>query len=117
MGPAPQRMKPVMDALCARREIAIRKTDYYGKTQNRAFALVEPNIETFTAKEIDLIGRMIQKFYGMSGAAISEASHRFNGWIYARDGSTIPYSTVLVGDRKPTPSEVQRGLSLARIYS
>ena len=112
LGPAPRKMKPVMDAMRLRGEVAIREMNYYGKKQNRAFALVEPTVAKFTANEIDLIDRMVQKCYGVSGVAISEASHKFSGWIYARERETIPYTSVLVGDRKPTPREILRGLSL-----
>jgi uncharacterized phage-associated protein len=112
LGPAPKRMKYIVEAMRRNGELAIRETDYYGRKQNRAFALREPSVGKFTSEEIDLLDRVIQRWRGVSGTTISEVSHSFGGWIYAKEKETIPYEVALVGARKPTPSEIAQGASL-----
>ncbi len=111
-GPAPQRMKHVVEMMRKNGDLAFRETDYYGRKQNRAFALREPSIQKFTSQEIDLMDRVVQRWRGVNGAKISESAHTFGGWLYAKDGERIPYPVALVRDRNPTPSEIAHGLLL-----
>lgn len=111
-GPAPRRMLPVVNRMIEKAELAIRKHDYYGKDQQRAFAQRPPNIAYFTFEELELMDRVIKMFWGQSATAISNTSHRFPGWKLAKKGETIPYSVALIGEREPTLAERKRGLEL-----
>lgn len=111
-GPAPRRLVPVMAAMEAHNEVAVRDSEYYGRNQRRPFALREPNLDLFTAREIDLVNRILDQFRGMNASRISEDSHRFVGWKLAEQGETIPYEVALVGTREPTEAEREWGRSL-----
>jgi hypothetical protein len=111
-GPAPRRMLPVMQKMIEKEVLAIRENDYYGKNQQRPFALATPDTARFAYEQIALVEDVIKRFWGMNGTEISAASHRFIGWKISRVGETIPYSVALVGSRPPTPAETKRGLAL-----
>jgi len=96
----------------AKRELAYQRADYFGRTQKRPIALRAPNLHLFTAQEVGLIYSIIQKWRGKNAAEISDHSHLFIGWKVAREKETIPYSTALIGTRKPSDEEEERGLAL-----
>ncbi|MEK6324973.1 MAG: Panacea domain-containing protein [Acidobacteriota bacterium] len=111
-GPAPRRMKPILDEMKADGDIAIRTHDYYGKDQQRTFAQRSPDISRFTFAEIELVDRLIKECWGKDATTMSFMSHQFVGWKLAGTGETIPYCVALVDSREPTSEEVKRGLAL-----
>ncbi len=100
-GPAPKKLK-----------LAYKEIEYFGRTQKKPIALRQPDLSVFTPQEIDLVHSKIQKFWNLSASEISEQSHGFLGWIVAKDKEIIPYSTALVGTRKPSAEEQAYGLEL-----
>ena len=111
-GPAPRRLKPVTDKMKEREELAYQEVEYYGHKQMRPIALRPPKLALFSAQDMDLVRRTIEKFWHMNATEISEHSHLFTGWKVAREKETIPYSTALVGHRPPTAEEQKYGHSL-----
>jgi hypothetical protein len=111
-GPAPRTMLPVTRKMELSGALAYKEIEYFGRKQKKPIALRQPDVSVFTPQEIDLVHKMIQKYWNMSAAAISEHSHLFLGWKVLRDKETIPYSTALVGTRKPTSQEQAYGLEL-----
>lgn len=111
-GPAPRRMVPVLTRMQRDEVLAIRENDYYGKNQQRAFALQDPDISQFDYAEMELVDKVIKHFWGKNATEMSIESHHFVGWKLAKQGETIPYSVALVGSREPTPAERKRGLEL-----
>jgi hypothetical protein len=111
-GPAPRRMLPVIEKMKKKDLIAIRERDYYGKNQQRAFALSLPDTSRFEYEQLDLVERVIKRFWGKNATEMSAMSHRFLGWRLAAIGEIIPYSAALIGSREPTAEEKKRGLAL-----
>ena len=111
-GPAPRRLLPVTKRLQARGDFAYQDVDFYGRTQKKPIALSQPNVDVFSAQEMNLIDRIIKRFWGMNARDISEHSHLFLGWKVMKEQETIPYVTALVGSRKPTANEIAYGLKL-----
>ena len=111
-GPAPRRMLPVLKKMIDKEDLAIRRHDYYGKDQQRAFALTPPDMGRFNFAEIELIDRVVEMFWGKNASEMSAISHQFLGWKLAAMNETIPYSVALVGSREPTAEEQKRGLAL-----
>ena len=113
-GPAPRAMKRLLTTMERRGEIAIRKKDYFGKEQHRVLPLrsAERMNTLFTVEEINLVFRLIQRYWGESGTSMSNESHEFLGWSSAKLKETIPYSVALVSNREPTLDEIRRGLEL-----
>jgi len=110
-GPAPKPMKRLLKMMQAKGDIAIRKKDYFGLEQHRVFPLRQAELN-FTVDEINLVFRLIQRYWGRSGKSMSDESHEFLGWVLAKPEETIPYSVALVGGREPTLDEIRRGLEL-----
>lgn len=111
-GPAPRAMKKLIRLMQDQGEIAVREKDYFGHEQHRVIPLRSPNTEGFSKDEMELLFRLIQQYWGVSGTSMSNESHEFLGWSLAKLEETIPYSVALVGDREPTLDEIGRGLKL-----
>jgi hypothetical protein len=92
-------------------DIVIREKDYFGLAQHRVIPLRSPELN-FSVHEMNLLFRLIQRYWGVSGTSMSNESHEFLGWSLAKLEETIPYSVALVGDREPTLDEIRRGLEL-----
>jgi hypothetical protein len=111
-GPAPRHLVPIREQMKAQGEIAVRVKDFCGFQQHRIFALREPDLSRFTVQEIDLVDRLIAKWWDKSASYISTQSHRFIGWRLAEQGETIPYNTALVGVCEPTAEILEYGKKL-----
>ena len=116
-GPAPKRFLPVAERMKEKGDLAYMEVAYYGRKQKKPIALRQPDLSIFTPQEIDLVHKIILKYWNVSAFEISERSHGFLGWMAARDKETIPYSTALVGTRKPTSQEQAYGLELEPLAS
>lgn len=115
-GPAPRRLKPVTDKMRAANEFRIQEVRRGGRfRQLRPVAGRMPNLAKFTKEEKDLINEVVQRFWNLNATQISEESHYFLGWKLAKKGETIPYSTVLIGTRKPTEHEKRTGRALQKL--
>jgi Protein of unknown function (DUF4065) len=111
-GPAPKRFLPITLQMQDAGDLAYKESEYYGHIQKKPIALRQPDVSVFTSQEIDLIHKIIQKYWNLSASEISERSHGFLGWLVARDKEIIPYPTALVGTRRPTPEEQAYGIGL-----
>jgi hypothetical protein len=111
-GPAPRTIKKLLSFMERRGEIAVRKKDYFGKEQHRVLPLRSPDMSRFSVDEVNLVFRLIQRYWGESGTSMSNESHEFLGWSSAKLRETIPYSVALVSNREPTLDEIRRGLKL-----
>lgn len=114
-GPAPRYLVPVRREMAANGDIAISKHNYYGFEQHRVFALRDADLDMFTAQEVDLVNRLIARYWDVNGIDISEESHQFVGWKYASVGDTIPYEVALVSDRDLTEEEWKYAETLSPI--
>jgi hypothetical protein len=111
-GPAPRPMKKLLRLMQEQGEIAIREKDYFGHEQHRVIPLRSSHTDGFTREEMELLFRLIQQYWGVSGTSMSNESHEFLGWELAQLEETIPYAVALVGNREPTLDEIKRGLEL-----
>lgn len=114
-GPAPRRLVPVREEMKASEEIAIRVADFGGYKQNRVVPLRDAKIDLFSAEEIALVDEIVGNLWGRNGKNLSDMSHKFAGWKLAKIGDEIPYSVALVGEREPTPDEIEYGKTLEKM--
>jgi hypothetical protein len=113
-GPAPRRLKPLTEKMKKSEELAYQDVSYFGRIQKRPIALRSPDLTVFSAIEIDLVRKTVERFWKLSATEISDQSHLFLGWKTARLHETIPYNTALVSRREPTPEERNYGVTLQR---
>ncbi len=112
-GPAPKPMKKLLEMMRKNGDIEIVAANYGGGEQQRVIARRPANVESmFSPDELKLASEIVQQYWGKSGSTMSAESHEFLGWSLATLEEEIPYQVALIGDRDPTPEEIQRGLEL-----
>jgi len=111
-GPAPKYMVPIREKMIKSGEIAIRERETLTGIQERTFALREPDLSKFTPEEVNLISSLVQRCFGHTAKYLSELTHKFAGWQFAKEKETIPYSVALVSNRAPTAQELKHGADL-----
>jgi len=107
LGPGPQNLLAVLARLARDSDIEERVRYHQGIPQDRTVALREPDLSLFSASELHVVDRVIEKCRPMSAAYISEVSHQFPGWEYAKDYEVIPYDTVYLSFRRVTGAETE----------
>jgi hypothetical protein len=112
-GPAPRRMKPMLEAMAFAEEIEVRGEAKANLRQERVVAKRRPNVERFTESQLTIVNRIIRALWGRTNSRVSEISHANLGWKLARDRETIPYETVFLSDRPLTEEEFEYGRRLA----
>jgi hypothetical protein len=76
-GPAPRRLKPVMDQMKAAGDIRIHVGTKYRFRQLRPVAVRTADLAKFTNQEHDLICEVVERFWNFNAAQISDESHLF----------------------------------------
>jgi hypothetical protein len=115
-GPCPRGMKPALEELERRDAIATREEPMFGGAyrQKRTFAKRLADLSEFSGPEVDLFREVVERFWDTNATDISDLSHEFIGWQLTEINETIPYSTVLIGTRRPTPREIKIGQHLRK---
>jgi hypothetical protein len=94
-GPVPTRSKLVRERLVDEGRAVLKKEHRFGNyEQHKLIALDEPKWDVLSAEEVAIVDDVIERLWGKSAKAVSEISHEFAGWKYARDHETIPYESV-----------------------
>jgi hypothetical protein len=116
LGPCPRGMKPALANLERRDAIATRDESMFGGgyVQKRTFAKRLADLSHFSGPEVDVLREAVERFWDINASDISDLSHEFIGWQLTEINETIPYSTVLIGTRKPTEREKKIGQHLRK---
>jgi hypothetical protein len=112
-GPAPRRMKPMLDGMVFAEEIELRGEPKASLRQERVVAQRLPDVKRFSEPQLAIVNRIIKALWGRTNSRVSEISHANLGWKLARDKETIPYETVFLSDRPLTKEEIEYGRRLA----
>jgi len=103
-GPAPRRLVPIRDALIANGSARLqRRQDAFGYEHTDLIPLRHPDLSRFSGEEIRIVDEVIDELLSLTGAQVSDLSHREAGWIMVKVGDTIPYELALVAP----PDEVE----------
>jgi hypothetical protein len=105
-------MLPVMERMQRAGDLSLRDQRYFDKNQKRPVALREPDLTIFSGQEIDLVQHLIKENWERNASEISHLSHQFHGWEEVGHRDPIHYEVALIGTRKPTSNEIERGLKL-----
>ena len=112
-GPAPRRLLPVREKLVAEGALALQEVPLRsGHTQKRTVNLRKRNLDLFTGQEIATVDNIIDALRDIGAESVSAMSHEMVGWMVARDGETIPYSTVYFANPPLTGMERFRAQEL-----
>lgn len=110
-GPAPRRLKPVRDALVARREARLVKEEFLGYEMHRLIPLRPPDTTVFTEQELETIEHVLADLDGLNARQVSDLSHEEAGWRLVNEGDEIPYASALANARQvatPTSRRLER---------
>lgn len=103
-GPVPRRLKPVVHRLEREGAAAMEvKPLLGGRVQKRLRPLREPVLDSFHAKQIDLVHDVIEALKDATAEEVSEFSHN-RIWEVAELNEEIPYEAVFICD-DDSPSE------------
>ncbi len=111
-GPAPRRMTGTLANMMEAGEIAERPAQFHGHSQRKFFALRAYDAECFTPTELQIAVHVLLQCERMHGTDMSDLSHDCLGWQLAKDGETIPFEVMLIGDRGVTRAEQEKGVQL-----
>jgi hypothetical protein len=116
-GPCPRGMKPALENLEKHGDIATREEPLFGGNyrQKRTFARRLADLSQFSGPEVDLFREVVERFWDTNATDISDLSHEFIGWKLTEINETIPYSTALIGTRKPSEHETKVGQHLRKL--
>ena len=100
-GPMPHQTvyNPIINKMTEAEEIKIVSRPYAGGTiQTKYVAFVEPDIDVFIPKEIEMIDRVINRLSDMSARQIEDHVHHDYPWMVHDDGEIIEYESVFGRD-------------------
>ena len=113
-GPAPRRLLAIRDKMIREGILGIQPVLLKsGYTQKRTINLREPDLDIFSGYEIAIVDRVIKTLEPLDAETTSNLSHQMIGWISAREGETIPYSSVFVSNEPLTGQDILRGTEIA----
>jgi hypothetical protein len=116
-GPAPRMLVPVRNELVEDGDAKVETRTYFHRTQDRVVALRPADMSHFSVEEKALVDEVIDQLKHHDAVSISDLSHDVSmAWQAAMDGEEIPYETVFVSIRPPSPSDIARGQELAEKY-
>lgn len=113
-GPAPKRLKPVIEGMKRAGDLRQETVKVGRFRQIRPVPSRTADLSKFSGREVDLVRDVVDRFWNLNATQISEESHLFLGWQLGVQGETIPYSVVLIGNRKPTDTERRKGRALQK---
>lgn len=113
-GPCPRRLKPVIERMKKAGDLRELIQTRYRFRQIKPVGVRTADLGKFSKAELDLVEEVVGRFWPMNATQISDESHFFLGWKLATEGETIPYSTVLIGNRRPSDAEQRKGRALLK---
>ena len=100
-GPAPCDFQNIVQEMIVEGKLKKVTTEYFGKPQKKYLPLVTADINQWkwSAREKEVIDKVIERLSGMDATTISEFSHEDIPWEVTKDKEIIDYDTVFY--RKP----------------
>lgn len=105
LGPAPRYLVPVRDEMIQDGELTEESLRTGTRSRRRAIAMREADLDKFSAPEIDIVNRVLDRFQNTSGTDLSELSHEFIGWSVADYNEDINFNAAFVSARPLTAKE------------
>jgi hypothetical protein len=99
--PNPSQFLPIRDRLVKSGDLEMIEAQYFGRTQNKFVAKREPKIDVFNKDEIYLIDEVLESICDLNATQVSNMSHEFIAWIFAKDKEELPFYTFLLTQADP----------------
>lgn len=112
-GPVPRRLIPIRKQMEQAHEIAIRHIVYFDKEQHRVIPLRDSNLDVFTARDIAVVDKVVDRYWGKTAREMSDLSHDRVWRIAGTMGARIPKEAVFISNEQLTDYDIQRTRELA----
>ena len=112
-GPVPRVFWDLLEEMEARGDIFVRQEPYYTHDQHRVIAKRDADLTGFTGRDIALVDKIIQDFWGRTATEVSELSHGM-AWKVTRLKEPIPYDTAILSDEGITQDDIDSAQELIR---
>ncbi|MFQ5707976.1 MAG: Panacea domain-containing protein [bacterium] len=110
-GPAPVRLLPIRQQMERDGDVVLKEVITIGGIQKRLIALRKPNLNMFSAQEIDIVYQVIRELWNKTAKQTSKLTHGLSWRIY-NDYDLMPYESILLDD-EITQDDVERAKELA----
>jgi len=110
-GPAPVRLLPIRQQMEQEGDAVLKEVVTMGGIQKRLIALRKPNLDMFSAQEIDIIRQVIFELWNKTAKQTSKLTHGLSWRIY-NDYDLMPYESILLDD-EITQDDVERAKELS----
>lgn len=99
-GPVPKKddFDSSIQSMISNNKLKVFSHQYYNKIQKRYVALTDPDLESFSANEIQFIDKIIHRLSDMSATEISNYVHKDVPWDITPDNEFIDYNLVFERD-------------------
>jgi hypothetical protein len=115
-GPMPNDYLTILNAMEENRSIATKEEAVIDYPRKRILAIHQPNLKLLSARDIQVIDRVIQELHGKTANTLSEESHGV-AYKLVEMQQIIPYPTSVFSDEKPTDDELAEAERIARELS
>ncbi|MBZ5557138.1 MAG: SocA family protein [Acidobacteriia bacterium] len=115
-GPVPRKMKPVLEQMQERGDLAKQIVPAGKFAEHRYVPLREPNLNVLSASDIALVDEVINIMWKATGQQVSDFSHGIAWRVAGEDGASIPYEAAFLSDQPPTAAEIARTHELNRKF-
>ncbi|MBI2109201.1 MAG: DUF4065 domain-containing protein [Parcubacteria group bacterium] len=99
-GPTSVELKDIIADMKKNREIEVVKSKYFKYEQKKYLALKRPNLEKFSAQEIEHIDDVLARLADKNAKEIESYSHEDVPWRVAKDGKPLSYESVFYRDER-----------------
>ena len=93
-GPTPIEFKAIVEGMIAKKDLEKVKSLHYMYDQKKYLPCRAPDISKLSAREIELIDKVLNTLSDMSATKISEYSHGDIPWLTTEEGKAINYESV-----------------------
>lgn len=103
-GPVPEEMLETLDQLQQAEDIGMTERHYFNYRQKVVHPQREAVLsEVISDAEVAIVDAVLAELSLLNATEVSALSHLEKGWQLAEDREVIPYETVYVSDRRPSP--------------
>lgn len=104
-GPAPRELLATLRQMVGEGEIERVERRYFNLPQKAIQAKRHADLGALTEAERRIVDGVVTELKHLNASEVSALSHLEAGWRIARDREDIPYETVYISNRRPTPRE------------
>jgi hypothetical protein len=104
--PKPQDFLQIRDELCLLGEIEKVEKLYFGRKQIKYISNSKPKLNNINKEELRLIDSILGILSSYNATDVSDYSHTFISWKFAKDKEELPFYTFLLTKKDPECEDI-----------